>query len=1251
MKAWPLLNLTSIILTLALSQKAAAQSFTCGQPTVTAALLAQNPAIRAKAAQIEQNWRSYLKRTKPGIPTPLGNPVITLPIVVHIIHDNGPENISDAQVQTAIRHLNEAYANIGYFDPSDGADTHIQFCLTQRDPDNAPTNGITRDVSPYTNMGGSDPSQDDLNVKNVNRWDPYHYINIWIVRSIPGAVAGFAYLPAAHGSFLDGIVVEAQYFGVTEAYDVVVTHEMGHYLGLYHTFEGGCTNNDCSLDGDRVCDTPPDQSTAWTACGQTMNSCSTDALSGFSLDENDLTKDYMDYGNNNCMTIFTQGQVDRMNWSIQNIRMSLLASKACLPPCPSPVTAGFTFNPGPVTPGATFTFTNQSVNASAYSWYVNGIQQSNNANLTYTFPAAGLYAIRLVATAATTGCYDAEKDTVLSVVCPADASFTPTDTTVLINTNAHFDYTGANAASWQWWLDGTAAATGPGYDVSFATAGDHLIRLVVTDGNCSTERNGHLKVIDPADSCSIHTFQKSMPGVRSEVAWDASVDLSGNYLVSGLTSAYGPAQINGFAMKLNPAGDPVWAKSIGDAGNIRIGGGKALDDGSSILGGSTQERTNRSAAILIKLDDGGGLQWAKKYTATSNSISVNLRVFQLRAGGYILCSGMSSTASPVQVIRTDAAGNLLWAKVVLDAFAVTDEWMLEDNGRLIVSVQGFSLNAAYDRGVIFALDETSGNFLWGKSFDHWGFHVDFGKIYAYQGAYLVSMTYGYQFGFVKVDRQGNLLSAYAIQDPAESVQIFVSDLAIGVDQSITVICSVSTPESSRDVALVKISAAGGLLTAKKYPQPLAQTIYRIVPAPDLGYFACGSTNGTPANNGLYFLKTDSALRLFTATSGGTSCQVVPFTPEIVPATLTVTPVTTNSRDAGVTASDYQPQVTGFTSPLFNFCEDPVACSLLTIIGNDTACGYRDSLLLTAHRNRDCGAKVTWTVDDPATTLTQPTDSTVSLHFSKPGKTLLHSVMNSGCHIFTDSVYIEVPVSPDTVDLGPDIVLCTQSTIRLSAGPGFRSYLWQNGSEDSTFTAWLPGTYWVIATDYCNIPHGDTITITTALPPTFDLGPDATICIGDSIRLSAPEGFDAYHWSPDYRLANPDEKSTYASPVTDTVYTCTAVKGPGCSVSDTIRIKVNPCRKGLFFPGAFTPNKDGANDLYRPVIIGAPPVEYYLAIYNRTGQLVFETRNPSAGWDGNVRGIPSVTNSFVWVARYRLPGEQERLEKGVLVLVR
>lgn len=87
---------------------------------------------------------------------------------------------------------------------------------------------------------------------------------------------------------------------------------MGHYLGLLHTFEGGCKNDDCMVDGDKVCDTPPDASTAPVDCNQNVNTCTTDTRSGFTQDQPDQVINFMDYGSGLCKIVFTQGQKSRM---------------------------------------------------------------------------------------------------------------------------------------------------------------------------------------------------------------------------------------------------------------------------------------------------------------------------------------------------------------------------------------------------------------------------------------------------------------------------------------------------------------------------------------------------------------------------------------------------------------------------------------------------------------------------------------------------------------------------------------------------------------------------------------------------------------------------------------------------------------------------------------------------------------------------------------------------------------------------
>ena len=206
------------------------------------------------------------------------NSTYTIPVVVHLIHQNGTENISNAQVLLGIQHLNDAFANTGPYQSAQGVNTDIQFCLAEQDPQGNATSGINRLVSPLTQLT---LETQDANLKALSFWDSERYLNVWLVAEITSmsmgsGVAGYATFPSSHGSPSDGIVEEARWFGGTVDDDKVTAHEVGHYLGLYHTFEGSCTNNNCLTDGDHVCDTPPDGSSSPVSCPATANTCNSD---------------------------------------------------------------------------------------------------------------------------------------------------------------------------------------------------------------------------------------------------------------------------------------------------------------------------------------------------------------------------------------------------------------------------------------------------------------------------------------------------------------------------------------------------------------------------------------------------------------------------------------------------------------------------------------------------------------------------------------------------------------------------------------------------------------------------------------------------------------------------------------------------------------------------------------------------------------------------------------------------------------
>ena len=461
-------------------------------------MLSEHPHYKSKHQKIEQkiyNLKNGASFTPKAVMTNH-----TIPVVVNIIHQNGAENISDAQVFDAIQQLNDAFANTGFYDPTTGVDVEIEFCLAMRDPQNNASNGINRIESALTNVTAE---TQDLDLKALLQWNPFDYLNIWVVNEItsqsagPG-VAGYAYFPAVHGLANDGIVIEASFMGSSPDSTKVLVHEAGHYLGLYHTFEGGCNNDNCQINGDRVCDTPPDQSTAPVDCGASINTCDTDeddtsinnpfraiSLGGLG-DQNDQYINYMDYGHLPCYSVFTQGQKERMTNALTTTRQSLLDSYGCQLPCPfDAFSASFTSSPSsPVLAGELINFTNTSDAANLYEWSINNQLIDNTLDLNYTFEEEGLFTVNLHIRDTTNFCKKSVEE-VVEVICEGEAEFSASSTEISPGETVDFINMSTEHISYEWFLEGNSYSTEEDLSIVFTEPGFYSLYLVGTTASCS----------------------------------------------------------------------------------------------------------------------------------------------------------------------------------------------------------------------------------------------------------------------------------------------------------------------------------------------------------------------------------------------------------------------------------------------------------------------------------------------------------------------------------------------------------------------------------------------------------------------------------------------------------------------------------------------------------------------------------------------------------------------------------------------
>lgn len=326
----------------------------------------------------------------------------TIPVVVHVIHNNGTENISDAQILSQIEVLNEDFRKMpGTLGDGNGVDTEIEFCLAKISPDGDCTDGIVRVRSTLTNHLTYQRAQ----LKELSYWDNTRYLNMYVVKSINegSGIAGYASFPGGPPEE-DGIVVRHNYFGKTGTASSTLgrttTHEIAHWFGLYHTFQDGCQTDLCS-EGDLVCDTPPVALPNFNC--PVVNSCSNDTP-----DVNDQVENYLDYTDDNCKNMFTDGQKQRMQATLNTFRTDIwsesnLISTGCdanyIPPSICPLVADFTALNTEICVNGVITFYNRSLNGPAsFVWTLPGATPSTSTDETPTviYSDAGIFPVKLV---------------------------------------------------------------------------------------------------------------------------------------------------------------------------------------------------------------------------------------------------------------------------------------------------------------------------------------------------------------------------------------------------------------------------------------------------------------------------------------------------------------------------------------------------------------------------------------------------------------------------------------------------------------------------------------------------------------------------------------------------------------------------------------------------------------------------------------------------------------------------------------
>ncbi|HEY1040392.1 MAG TPA: zinc metalloprotease, partial [Bacteroidia bacterium] len=330
--------IASCLVLISVNRSAAQRS--CGSESLYNEMLNSNPKLKANKLQRENNLQQLISaRVANG--NNATSSVISIPVVVHVIHHGEATgvgaNVSDARIQQQIDILNTAFAGLNSdsltpshpFYPYVGKSS-IQFCLAKTDPYGYATTGITRTASPVNAFFKSfDAYIKSTQKGGKNGWDNSQYLNIWIV-TIGGTELGWAYYPdiAYYIPEQDGIVIGNKSLGISpdnfpDCNDGnTLVHEAGHWLNLIHTW-GPEANSVCG--DDQVTDTPTSQGPNYGCPSfpcRPNNSCGSGA-------NGEMYMNYMDYSSDQCMRMFSKGQVTRMEAAFSLYRSSLLSSQGC----------------------------------------------------------------------------------------------------------------------------------------------------------------------------------------------------------------------------------------------------------------------------------------------------------------------------------------------------------------------------------------------------------------------------------------------------------------------------------------------------------------------------------------------------------------------------------------------------------------------------------------------------------------------------------------------------------------------------------------------------------------------------------------------------------------------------------------------------------------------------------------------------------------------------------------------------------
>ncbi|HHM20681.1 MAG TPA: gliding motility-associated C-terminal domain-containing protein [Bacteroidetes bacterium] len=738
-----------------------------------------------------------------------------------------------------------------------------------------------------------------------------------------------------------------------------------------------------------------------------------------------------------------------------------------------------------------------------------------------------------------------------------------------------------------------------------------------SDNMMLTQNNGKSDFwIVKTDSLGNLEWQVSLGGSEDDIASDAVQTPDGGYLVVGGAVSF-DADVSGnhggedvWVVRLNASGTLQWAKTFGGSANERAEAIEPTADGNYLLVGYSQSSDGDVGSNhgdfdywLLKISGNGTLLWEKNYGGSNSDFGFDVK--QTTDGGFLLAGSTISNNGDVSdnngfydywVVKTDAEGNLLWEK----------------NYGGTLEERAYSLCTTPDGGAIIAGTSNSTD------------------------ADIQGNIGSYDFWLNRIDENGNLLWSSNFGSPGEDRAFSVAPLSNGrflvAGFTVSDGGQVSNHFGSQDAWIVQLDIDGNFIWEKNLGGTKQDRFFSIVQQSNGGYAAAGHSFSDnydlPGNFG------DRDLWIVALSTDSADIDLGP--------------------DTTLCANDALVLQTGIDSASFLWSDGSTLPFLLVSTNgsywveiNQEGCLIRDTIKVEYLFETPVGLGTDTTLCQGDSLLLAPDiagadyqwqdGSSDSIFWVKiPGRYWVR-VVKDGCEQ-RDSIEVDFVSIPPPFP--PAAFLCQGEQLLLDASQPQASYLWHDGSVAPQYTINGPGLYWV-RTTIGGCRSTDTVMVD------FQPGPDSIftsdyICEGQGIWFDASFPGASYLWNNGSTL--PRLKAVTPGPYS------VEVTVNGCLFKEATLLRA--CEECLYIPNIFSPNGDGINDVFR-TFPACDLTDYHQRIFDRWGNIVFESFSPNQHWDGNFNGQKANPGTYIYFIEYLLHNNQQplpQMQTGTVTII-